>query len=87
MDQITSALIGTGLILWAVFGPMAFLGGSTGVVYRHFSVIIASALLLSVLVSLILTPVLCASLLKPTRTTGRHAKQGVAVLWHFFCLV
>ncbi|HOC01127.1 MAG TPA: efflux RND transporter permease subunit, partial [Verrucomicrobiota bacterium] len=61
MDQITPALIGIGLVLAAVFGPMAFFGGSTGVIYRQFSVTIASAMLLSVLVALILTPVLCAT--------------------------
>ena len=65
MEQITSALIGIGLVLSAVFGPMAFFGGSTGVIYRQFSVTIIAAMLLSVLVALILTPVLCASLLKP----------------------
>jgi HAE1 family hydrophobic/amphiphilic exporter-1 len=65
MEQITSALIGIGLVLSAVFGPMAFFGGSTGVIYRQFSLTIASSMLLSVLVALILTPVLCASLLKP----------------------
>ena len=62
MDQITSALIGIGLVLSAVFGPMAFFGGSTGVIYRQFSVTIIASMLLSVLVALILTPVLCASL-------------------------
>ena len=73
MDQITSALIGIGLVLSAVFGPMAFFGGSTGVIYRQFSVTIISAMLLSVLVALILTPVLCASLLKPP--AARQAKH------------
>ncbi len=65
MGEITSALIGIGLVLSAVFGPMAFFGGSTGVIYRQFSVTVIAAMLLSVLVALILTPVLCASLLKP----------------------
>jgi HAE1 family hydrophobic/amphiphilic exporter-1 len=65
MEEITSALIGIGLVLAAVFGPMAFFGGSTGVIYRQFSVTVIAAMLLSVLVALILTPVLCASLLKP----------------------
>ncbi len=64
MDEITSALIGIGLVLSAVFGPMAFFGGSTGVIYRQFSVTVIAAMLLSVAVALILTPVLCASLLK-----------------------
>jgi len=65
MDQITSALIGIGLVLAAVFGPMAFFPGSTGVIYRQFSVTIISSMLLSVVVALILTPVLCATFLKP----------------------
>ncbi|MGE4505361.1 MAG: efflux RND transporter permease subunit [Desulfovibrionaceae bacterium] len=65
MDEITSALVGIGLVLSAVFGPMAFFGGSTGVLYRQFSVTIISSMLLSVVVALILTPVLCATLLKP----------------------
>ena len=60
MDQITSALIGIGLVLSAVFGPMAFFRGSTGVIYRQFSVTIIASMLLSVVVALILTPVLCA---------------------------
>ena len=66
MDQITSALIGIALVLSAVFVPMAFFGGSTGVIYRQFSVTIVSAMLLSVLVALILTPALTAVLLRPT---------------------
>ena len=65
MDQITSALIGIGLVLSAVFGPMAFFQGSTGVIYRQFSVTIIASMMLSVVVALILTPVLCATLLKP----------------------
>ena len=65
MDEITSALIGIGLVLSAVFGPMAFFQGSTGVLYRQFSVTIIASMLLSVVVALILTPVLCASFLKP----------------------
>jgi HAE1 family hydrophobic/amphiphilic exporter-1 len=65
MQEITSALIGIGLVLAAVFGPMALFGGSTGVIYRQFSITVIAAMLLSVLVALILTPVLCAALLKP----------------------
>ena len=65
MDEITSALVGIGLVLSAVFGPMAFFPGSTGVIYRQFSVTVISSMLLSVVVALILTPVLCATLLKP----------------------
>ena len=65
MHEITSALIGIGLVLAAVFGPMAFFSGSTGVIYRQFSVTIVASMLLSVVVALVLSPVLCASLLKP----------------------
>jgi hydrophobe/amphiphile efflux-1 (HAE1) family protein len=65
MDQITSALVGIGLVLAAVFVPMAFFGGSTGIIYRQFSVTIVSAMTLSVLVALILSPALCASILRP----------------------
>jgi hydrophobe/amphiphile efflux-1 (HAE1) family protein len=65
MDEISGALIGIGLVLSAVFLPMAFFGGSTGVIYRQFSITIVSAMVLSVLVALILTPALCATILKP----------------------
>ncbi len=65
MDQISSSLIGIGVVLSAVFLPMAFMSGSTGVIYRQFSVTIVSAMTLSVLVALILTPSLCATMLKP----------------------
>ena len=83
MEQITSALIGIGLVLSAVFGPMAFFPGSTGVIYRQFSVTIISAMLLSVVVALILTPVLCASLLKPV-PAGREAENTIFFLRPFF---
>ena len=66
MGEITGALIGIALVLTAVFIPMAFFSGSVGVIYRQFSVTIASAMLLSVLVAIILTPALCAMLLKPS---------------------
>lgn len=71
MEQITGALIGIALVLSAVFVPMAFFGGSTGVIYRQFSITIVSAMALSVLVALILTPALCATLLKPHSNTSR----------------
>ena len=73
MDQITGALIGIAVVLSAVFVPMAFFGGSTGVIYRQFSVTIVSAMFLSVVVALTLTPALCASLLK---ANGTHEKGG-----------
>ena len=84
MDQITSALIGIGLVLAAVFGPMAFFGGSTGVIYRQFSVTIAAAMLLSVVVALVLTPVLCASLLKPVSKGHEAAESAIFFLRPFF---
>ena len=84
MDQITSALIGIGLVLSAVFGPMAFFGGSTGVIYRQFSVTIIASMLLSVLVALILTPVLCASLLKPVPMGHEPAENAISFLRPFF---
>ncbi len=84
MDQITSALIGIGLVLSAVFGPMAFMSGSTGVIYRQFSVTIIAAMTLSVLVALILTPVLCAGLLKPVAKGHQPAEGGVWFLRPFF---
>ncbi|WP_318556529.1 efflux RND transporter permease subunit [Geobacter anodireducens] len=65
MGQITSALWGIATVLSAVFLPMAFFGGSTGVIYRQFSITIISAMILSVLVAQILTPALCSTLLKP----------------------
>ena len=65
MEQITGALIGIALVLSAVFLPMAFFGGSTGVIYRQFSITIVSAMLLSLLMAMIFTPSLCATLLKP----------------------
>ena len=73
MGEITGALIGIVLVLVAVFLPMAFFGGSTGVIYRQFSVTIVSALLLSVIVAIVLTPALCATLLKPGH---QRAKRG-----------
>jgi HAE1 family hydrophobic/amphiphilic exporter-1 len=84
MDQITSALIGIGLVLSAVFGPMAFFPGSTGVIYRQFSVTIIASMLLSVLVALILTPVLCASLLKPVPAGHEPADGAVFFMRWFF---
>jgi multidrug efflux pump len=76
MDQIQGALVGIGLVLSAVFVPMAFFGGSTGVIYRQFAITIASAMTLSVLVALIFTPALCATLLKPIPKGGHHEKRG-----------
>ncbi|MFP5474551.1 MAG: efflux RND transporter permease subunit, partial [Gammaproteobacteria bacterium] len=71
MGQITGALVGVALVLAAVFVPMAFFGGSVGVIYRQFSITIVSAMTLSVLVAMVLTPALCATLLKPV--AGDHA--------------
>ncbi|WP_183831386.1 efflux RND transporter permease subunit [Aquamicrobium lusatiense] len=74
MGEITGALVGIGLVLTAVFIPMAFFSGSVGVIYRQFSVTIASAMILSVLVAIILTPALCALMLKP-------AHDGLLARW------
>ncbi|MGS0728847.1 efflux RND transporter permease subunit, partial [Shewanella sp. 0m-11] len=76
MDQITGALVGIGLTLSAVFVPMAFMSGSTGVIYRQFSITIVSAMALSVMVAIILTPALCATMLKPIAKGDSHAKTG-----------
>ena len=81
MDEISGALIGIGLVLTAVFLPMAFFGGSTGVIYRQFSVTIVSSMVLSVMVALILTPALCATILKPYDPKQR---QGNGLLARFF---
>jgi multidrug efflux pump len=75
MQQITGALVGIAMVLSAVFLPMAFFGGSTGVIYRQFSVTMVSAMTLSVLVALIFTPALCATLLKPKKEA--RARKGL----------
>lgn len=82
MTQITGALIGIALVLSAVFVPMAFFGGATGVIYRQFSITIVSAMVLSVLVALILTPALCATMLKPV--AKGHTESGKGPLSLFF---
>lgn len=76
MREIQGALVGIALVLSAVFVPMAFFGGSTGVIYRQFSVTIVSAMALSVLVALTLTPSLCAQILKPIDKEHHEAKTG-----------
>ncbi|BDM62810.1 multidrug efflux RND transporter permease subunit [Shewanella sp. NFH-SH190041] len=76
MDQITGALVGIGLTLSAVFVPMAFMSGSTGVIYRQFSITIVSAMALSVLVAMILTPALCATMLKPVSKGHAYTDKG-----------
>ncbi|HWU83546.1 MAG TPA: efflux RND transporter permease subunit [Methylophilaceae bacterium] len=76
MQEITGALIGIALVLSAVFVPMAFFGGSTGIIYRQFSITIVSAMLLSVMVALVLTPALCATLLKPVDPNHPHRTGG-----------
>ena len=83
MDQITGALVGIGLVLSAVFVPMAFMSGSTGIIYRQFSATIVSAMGLSVLVAIVLTPALCATMLKPLKK-GEHHDDGKGLLARFF---
>ena len=75
MRQISGALIGVGLVLSAVFLPMAFFSGTTGAIYRQFSITIVSSMALSVLVALIFTPALCATLLKPTPAGGHGSNR------------
>lgn len=77
MGQISGALVGIALVLSAVFVPMAFFGGSTGVIYRQFSVTIVSAMVLSVLVAMVFTPALCATFLKP----GSHVSEKGFFAW------
>jgi hydrophobe/amphiphile efflux-1 (HAE1) family protein len=76
MDQITGALVGIGMVLAAVFVPMAFLEGSTGVIYRQFTVTIVAAMALSVLVAIVLTPALCATMLKPLKKGEHFGERG-----------
>ncbi|MBU9857004.1 multidrug efflux RND transporter permease subunit AcrB [Rahnella bonaserana] len=76
MEQIQGALVGIAMVLSAVFIPMAFFGGSTGVIYRQFSITIVSAMVLSVLVAMILTPALCATMLKPVAKGEHNEKKG-----------
>jgi multidrug efflux pump len=82
MGQITSALWGIATVLTAVFLPMAFFPGSTGIIYRQFSITIISAMILSVLVAMILTPALCATILKPV-AKGHHAGETGWFAWFF----
>ncbi|SOE49476.1 efflux RND transporter permease subunit [Orrella dioscoreae] len=76
MGQITGALVGIAMVLSAVFVPMAFFGGSTGVIYRQFSITIVSSMVLSVVVAIVLTPALCATMLKPIPKGHHGAKRG-----------
>ncbi len=82
MDEITGALVGMALVLVAVFIPMAFFGGSTGVIYRQFSITMSAAMILSVVVAVVLTPALCATILKPVKK-GEHDTAG-GVIGKFF---
>ena len=77
MSEITGALVGIALVLAAVFVPMAFFGGSQGVIYRQFSVTLVSAMALSITVALILTPALCATLLKPVDKQHTLTRGGL----------
>jgi multidrug efflux pump len=76
MTQISGALVGIGMVLSAVFVPMAFFGGATGVIYRQFSVTIVSAMVLSVLVAMVFTPALCATMLKPVAKGHQQTNKG-----------
>ncbi len=81
MEQIQGALVGIALVLSAVLLPMAFFGGSTGVIYRQFSITIVSAMGLSVLVALVFTPALCATMLKPLKKGQHHEAKGGFFGW------
>ncbi|EBY2752538.1 hydrophobe/amphiphile efflux-1 family RND transporter [Salmonella enterica subsp. enterica serovar Kottbus] len=81
MGQIQGALVGIAVVLSAVFVPMAFFGGSTGAIYRQFSVTIVSAMVLSVLVALILTPALCATLLRPADSAAHGPERKGLFAW------
>ncbi|HKS33538.1 MAG TPA: multidrug efflux RND transporter permease AcrD [Enterobacteriaceae bacterium] len=76
MGQIQGALVGIAMVLSAVFVPMAFFGGTTGAIYRQFSITIVAAMVLSVLVAMILTPALCATMLKPVTPGTHHQRKG-----------
>jgi multidrug efflux pump len=81
MDEISGALVGIAVVLCAVFGPMSLFGGSTGVIYRQFSVTIVSSMALSVLTALVFTPALCATILKPAKSGGRGGFFGGFFGW------
>ena len=84
MEEITGALIGIGLVLTAVFLPMAFFGGSTGVIYRQFSITIVSAMVLSIIVALVLTPALAATLLRPHEAGKVEGNGPLARFFRWF---
>lgn len=81
MGQITGALIGVAAVLSAVFVPMAFFGGTVGAIYRQFSLTIVSAMILSVVVAVVLTPVLCSTFLKPGHMASQHGFFGWFNRW------
>ena len=83
MDQITGALVGIVLVLSAVFIPMALFGGSTGVIYRQFSITIVSSMVLSLIVAMVLTPALCATMLKPHSPHSNKKHSGLGLLGRF----
>jgi len=84
MGQITGALVGVTLVLSAVFIPMAFISGSVGVIYRQFSVTIVSAMALSLLVAMVLTPALCATMLKPLPPGGHTSRGPLGLFFNAF---
>ena len=84
MGEIQSALVGIGLVLSAVFAPMIFFPGSTGIIYRQFSITVIASMLLSVVVALVLSPVLCATFLKPVQKGHEAAETGFRLLRPFF---
>lgn len=81
MDQITGALVGVAMVISAVFVPMAFMRGSTGIIFRQFSVTIVSSMLLSLLVAIVLTPALCATILSPKQHAAQKGFFGFFNRW------
>lgn len=87
MDQITGALVGVAMVISAVFIPMAFMGGSTGVIFRQFSITIVTAMVLSVVVAIVLTPAMCATLLKPQAVKSSEGFFGRFNRWFEYVTV
>jgi hydrophobe/amphiphile efflux-1 (HAE1) family protein len=86
MQEITGALVGIALVLSAVFIPMAFFGGSTGIIYRQFSITIVSSMLLSVFVAMTLSPALCASMMRLSDVDHHQDAKPRGVMGRFFAL-
>jgi len=84
MGQITTAVVSMDLVIMALFAPIAFFPGSTGVIYRQFSLTICGTMMVSLVVALVLTPVLCASILKPVAKGHEPAEYAIRLFRPFF---